>query len=144
MDFLNSLTEFMIINNKSIQDISKETKIEDSVLYDYLTGSIPKLTHAVTLANYMNCSLNYLMGIDDSPNKVKFKNSYDISVFSARYDALLKQNKVTHYKLCREVGLNYSSHYGWQHGSTPSLTSLIIIAKYFDVSIDYLVGRSCN
>ena len=142
MSFYDNLKDYMILNDVKIQDISKATDIEDSVLYDYAKGSIPNIEHAVKLANYMNCTLNYLMGIDEEPNNSKFKSNYDISVFSNRYDNLLKENNIAHYRLCKEKGLNYSSHYAWQHGAKPSMTSLIIIAQYFDVSIDYLVGRS--
>ena len=143
MTIKSTLNEFMIIHNKTIQEISKETSIDDSVLYDYVNGSIPKLKHAVTLANYMDCSLNYLMGLEDNPKEFPFKKEYDISVFAKRYDELLSRFNISHYFLSKEYGLNYSSHYSWRRGATPSLNSLVIIAKYFDVSIDFLIGRSC-
>ena len=81
------------------------------------------------------------MGIDDEPSTTKFKNSYDISLFANRYDDLLRKYNITHYRLSKEKGLNYSSHYAWKRGSIPNMSSLIIIASYFDVSIDYLIGR---
>ena len=142
MSFVDVLKELILENNTNIQEISKKTQIDDSILYDYMHGSIPNIKYAMVLANHFNCSLNYLMGIDREPNSFKFKSEYDISLFSNRYDELLKKNKVAHYKICREKGLNYSSHYAWQHGAIPSMNSLIIIANYFGVSIDYLVGRS--
>lgn len=142
MKFEEVLREIIIEKDTSIQKISKETGIDDSVLYDYLHGSIPNVDYAMVLANYFDCSLNYLMGIDSEYKSIKFRTSYNIKVFSERYDALLEENKVSHYKICREKGLNYSSHYGWRRGATPSMTSLKIIAEYFCVSIDYLVGRT--
>ena len=144
MDFIETLNELMLENNVNMQDISKITKIEDSILYDYMHGALPNVKHSVELANYFDCSLNFLFGLDEQPKQMNFKKTYDIKLFSERYDKLLKENKITHYALSKTIKLNYSSHYAWQHGSIPSLYSLILIAKYFDVSIDYLVGRSDN
>ena len=142
MQFSEVLKDLMLDKNTNVQQISKETGIDDSVIYDYLYGSVPNIKFAMILANYFNCSLNFLMGIDEEPNSYKFKTDYDISVFSKRYDALLDEFKISHYKLSKEKKLNYSSHYAWQHGAVPSMNSLIIISRYFGVSIDYLVGRT--
>ena len=141
-NFFDVFSDFLEINNITVQDVSRATGIEDSVIYNYANNALPTVKHAVSIANYMNCSLNYLMGIDDLPNKASFEQKYDISVFSKRYDNLLKEYNVSHYNLSTNAGLNYSSHYAWRHGAIPAMTSLIKIAKYFDVSIDYLVGRS--
>jgi len=141
MQFSELFKDIMIEKDTNVRKLSKETGIDDSVLYDYLYGAMPDVKYAVKLANALNCSLDYLTGLDTNPNATKFKDTYDISLFSDRYDQLLKENNVTHYKLCKENGLNYSSHYAWRRGSIPSMRSLIIIATRFDVSIDYLVGR---
>jgi len=140
--FVDVVKDLLLEYNIGIQELSKATGIDDSVLYDHLHGSVPKITYAVKIADYFNCSLNYLMGLDESPNETLFNNSYDVSVFSDRYDELLIENRVTHHKLSKTNGLNYSSHYAWRRGAEPSMNSLIIIASYFDTSIDYLIGRN--
>ena len=142
MNFDVIFKDIMIENDTNVQQVSKNTGIDDSHLYNYLHGALPEIRNAVKLANEFNCSINYLMGLDEEPHQTKFDNTYDISLFSNRYDDLLKEHNITHYKLYREKGLNYSSHYAWQHGAEPAMSSLIIIAQYFDVSIDYLVGRT--
>jgi len=141
MEFRDSFESLMKENDTDVKEISKRTGIYDTTLYKYLHGAFPDVKTAVILANDFNCSVNYLMGLDDSPDTTKFKDTYDVSLFSDRYDKLLKENNVTHYKLSRDNGLNYSSHYAWQRGTIPNMTSLIIIATYFGVSIDYLIGR---
>lgn len=141
IEFSTNFEDILIEKDINIQKLSKKTGIDDSVLYDYLHGALPNVNFAVKLANALNCSVNYLMGLDEEPNSVKFKDTYDITLFSDRYDNLLKENNITHYKLSREKGLNYSSHYSWRNGAIPSIKSLCIIAEYFDVSIDYLIGR---
>lgn len=141
-DFSANFQDIMIDRNTNIQEISKQTGIDDSVLYDYLYGAIPNVEFAVKLANFFDCSVNFLMGLDVEAKQTSFKKSFNIGLFSERYDNLLKENNITHYRLYKEKGLNYSSHYSWQRGSVPSMRSLCIIAEYFNVSIDYLIGRN--
>lgn len=43
------------------------------------------------------------------------------------------------------VGIGESNYQGWEYGKVkPGFDSLIALADYFNVSIDYLVGRSDN
>lgn len=35
----------------------------------------------------------------------------------------------------------YSYFTNWKEGKSPNLLTLIVLADYFDVTIDYLVGR---
>lgn len=142
MIFSEIFQDILLENNINIQELSRKTKIDDSTLYDYLQGALPTVKNAVVLANYFDCSLNYLMGLDDNPKDTKFNQDYDISLFSNRYDDLLNKSKISHYKISKEKGLNYSSHYSWQHGAIPKMSSLLIIATYFGVSLDFLVGRN--
>ena len=142
MNFIDVFQELISDRKTDIQEISAITEIEDSVIYDYMHGSYPNIEHAVNLANYFNCSLNYLMGLDDKEKMTKFEKTYDIKVFPSRYAYLLNKNNVTHYKICKEKKLNYSSYYSWKRGSIPSMKSLMIIAEYLGTSIDYLVGRT--
>ena len=140
--FSDNFKDLMQERGVNIRSLSQELEIDDSSLYDYLYGALPSIEYAVRLANYFDCSLNFLMGVDDEPKLFAFNNSYDIGVFINRYNALLETNNTTHFKVSKICGVNYSSHYAWVRGSIPAMSSLIIISRYFDVSIDYLVGRS--
>ena len=142
MEFKDVLNDLLVERNLTVQDLSKQIAIDDSILYDYCNGGMPSIKYAVTLANYFDCSLSYLMGLVDNPKSFVFSSDYDMGVFSPRYEKLLHDNKTTHFKVSKESGLNYSSNYAWKRGSIPAMSSLIIIARYFDESIDYLVGRS--
>ncbi len=142
MIFKDVLNDLLVETNTTVQELSKLVNIDDSILYDYANGGMPSIKYAVVLANHFDCSLSYLMGIVDEPNTVNYSKNYDIGVFSSRYQKLLDDNKTTHFAVCKQSGLNYSSNYGWKRGSAPAMSSLIIIAQYFDVSIDYLVSRS--
>ncbi len=65
--------------------------------------------------------------------------------FLDRVLLLIKQKKVSKNKLLTELGLGKNSFVDWaENGNIPSGTTLEKIADYFNVSIDYLLGRTDN
>lgn len=61
------------------------------------------------------------------------------------FEELLKINKTTAYKVAQEAGVPYGSLTDWKSGrSTPASANLVKLADYFNVSIDYLMGRDKN
>lgn len=58
---------------------------------------------------------------------------------------LIKKNNVTEYRVMKDCGLQTNSFTYWKKGrAMPGLDALIKIANYFNVSLDYLVGRTIN
>ena len=58
---------------------------------------------------------------------------------------LMEQNKISANKLTTELHLPNSAITEWKKGKAkPSVDALIKIANYFNVSIDYLLGRTDN
>lgn len=56
---------------------------------------------------------------------------------------IAKENKVNNQQLCKILNTNSSKIYDWKVGkSKPSADDVFTLANYFDVSIDYLVGRT--
>lgn len=56
---------------------------------------------------------------------------------------LMKENNVTQKQLAAAVGTSQGNVADWKSGrSTPSLDKLVLIAHYFEVSTDYLLGVS--
>ena len=56
---------------------------------------------------------------------------------------LCKEKKITIKSMLSDCGLNKGFMYGLEkEGKSPSCNNLIKLADYFNVSIDYLVGRS--
>ena len=84
----------------------------------------------------------FLFGLDDYADETSWTQNYDATLFLERYTKLLKQNGISHYKVCKETKLNESSIRLWKKGKLPKIVSLVEIAKYLNCSIDYLVGRS--
>ncbi len=141
-NFKDILLDLIDENGTSISELSKLLDIDDSNLYDYKNhGAIPNVDFANRLANYFGCSLDYLFGLDENFKEVK-PAKVEPTLFFPRYLRLLEENKISHYKFCKNASVNTSSLWLWKKGSLPKMETLIKIATYFGVSIDYLVGRS--
>ena len=56
---------------------------------------------------------------------------------------LRKDSKVPQSSIAKGVGVSTTQYQNYEYGkSDPTATVLIALADYFDVSLDYLVGRS--
>lgn len=65
--------------------------------------------------------------------------------FSERLTALQTQKKCLKKDVASAVGLSIMGYYRYERGERePSMSTLIALADYFNVSIDYLVGRTDN
>ena len=63
------------------------------------------------------------------------------NIFKERLKELRLENNLTQQKLADKTNLTQPAIVKWEKGQrTPAMESLIILAKFFGVSIDYLVG----
>ena len=64
-----------------------------------------------------------------------------INIFGKRLKELRKDNNLSMKQLSLKVGIADSCISRWENGQTiVNADQLIIFAKFFDVSVDYLVG----
>lgn len=58
-----------------------------------------------------------------------------------RIEALLQERGVTAYQAAQEIGISPTVFYEWKSGkSCPKVDKMYLIAKYFGVSIEHLIG----
>lgn len=63
-------------------------------------------------------------------------------LIAKRIKDLMKSEKLTQMQLARALGIGQSSVSDWINAkSEPSIENLWKLADFFDVSIDYLIGR---
>jgi len=66
-----------------------------------------------------------------------------MSSFSLRIKELRKERKLKQKELADEFSVKLRTYQGYEYGeSYPEVAKLLAIADFFDVSLDYLVGRS--
>ncbi len=63
-------------------------------------------------------------------------------MFIARFNELCREKNISRYKLSIDLQIGNSTIYGWEKGQQPTADKLIKLADYFEVSTDYLLGRS--
>lgn len=138
-DFQERLQELLVENGLSRLQLSKKIGISFETLNGYFNKDFyPEISIAIKIADYFNCSIHYLMGLTDEYNN---KNKNNLS-FTDTLKQLIKQNNVSIETFMKELNMSEANFYRWQSGkNVPSMKSLCSIAKYFDVSIDYLIGR---
>ncbi|SEJ82275.1 DNA-binding transcriptional regulator, XRE-family HTH domain [Propionispira arboris] len=66
-----------------------------------------------------------------------------MATFADRLKLLRNNKKLTQKEIAKILNINERSYQNYEiNASTPNFKLLLFIADYFDVSIDYLVGKS--
>jgi len=66
-----------------------------------------------------------------------------MSIFSERLIQLRKSQKLSQIAMAKEVGVSSRVYQSYEYGkSEPGMSRLVKIADVFDVSLDYLTGRT--
>lgn len=68
-----------------------------------------------------------------------------MSTFSTRLKLLKSQNKLLQKDIAPAIGISLRAYQYYETDTKePTMSNLIALANFFDVSIDYLVGRTDN
>lgn len=120
--------------------LAKATGIDSSTILTFLRGDgLPYVDTLVTLADYFKCSTDYLLGLTDKLSEEEFRQR---PPFKEQLTFLLKHFNVTKYRMEKDTGLAEKTVNRWHNGKTqPTVDSLIRLAKYFDCSVDFILGR---
>ena len=135
-NFRERLDDFLIERNISKNQLATIVGVRPDTIYGYYRKKLlPEIHIAKRIADYFNCSLDYLFGLTD---QVKNNEKNDLS-FADTVKKLIKDNHKSVEKTMKELNISDRTYYRWQSGESKPLTSVIIaLAKYFDVSVDYL------
>lgn len=63
-------------------------------------------------------------------------------MFFETFSELCSRNNISTYKVCTQIGLNRSAVNKWKAGGTPNASTLTELARYFDVTVDFLLGKT--
>ena len=138
VDIAAELARFVNSKNISYRELSDLTGIPKSALQRYATGTTPKIPYdrAVVLSQVLGISL------DESVTSHSTVNQHPASPFSRRLRTLRQEDRLSQAALAERIGTSKSSINMYERGERePSIATLIAFADFFDVDIDYLVGR---
>ena len=100
---------------------------------------MPTVDAIIKLADYFNCSVDFLLGVNEEKSNSKF---LPCPPFSERLEYFLSVYGHSGHKLCKEAGLPDSRFYHWKNGThAPSLESVEKLAIFFKCSIYFVLGR---
>ena len=133
--FSQNLSDLLIDNILSVKTFSEKLGFNLSECYKYLRKEyLPCLANT----DYFECSIDYLLGLEEA-NNLKFSHT---PPFDRTFGKLLEDKNLTRYQLNKHTKISNSRIDDWYHGRRlPSIDNLIILAKYFDCSIDTLLAR---
>ena len=122
-------------------EIAKLIPLSQSTLSNALTyGIIPSTKTLVKIADFFDISINFLLGKTDIEDF--YKSSSPVS-FLSRFESLCSEKEVTHYKVANDCLFDKSNISRWiSKGFLPDLEILELLCDYFNVSPDYLLGRT--
>ncbi len=103
-----------------------------------LGKTLPNLDSAIKLADYFNCSLDYLFG--RSLLELDFEIKQPLPFYDS-FISVIKLHNVSWYKIHTTTNIANTNLGDWREGRNPSIPTIITLANFLDCSIDYLIGR---
>lgn len=137
--FAERLQELLTISETNALTLSKRIGCGHSAISRYMAGENPSLENLIKIADYFQCSTDFLLGFtEDSGNPPFLK----IPPFKERLPYLLKLYGISRYRLQKMTDLSPSLLYYYSKGQkSPTLDVVIRIAKALDYSVDFVIGR---
>ena len=134
----NSIIEESDYNRR---ELAKAIPLSQSTLSNALTyGIVPSTKTLVKIADFFDISINFLLGKTDIED---FYKSSSPASFLPRFESLCSEKEVTHYKVAADCLFDKSNISRWiSKGFLPELEILELLCDYFNVSPDYLLGRT--
>lgn len=125
--------------------IAEKLKVEEDTYSKWERGvnDMP-LTKCNELANFFGVSIDYMLNLTDT-NFIAERNTVDVMLLKTRLLDLRKKHKLSQGKLSNELGFPQRTYSNYENGSSiPTTFKIYYIAQYYQVSFDYLVGRTDN
>ena len=136
-DFQERLKELLVENNLSRLQLSKILNISSTTINGYFNNNYyPKIEIAISMSIYFDCSLDFLFGLSDIKNNASHNNT-----FFENFNNLIKLSGISIAQTMKNLKMSVYNYYRWRDGLLPKTVNLIDIAKYFDISVDYLLGN---
>lgn len=139
--FQNRIKQIIDEQDFDKKDFPKYVEVSAAVIIRATKyGIIPSLKSLMKIADKVNVSLPYLLGEEDTN---EFYMSENPTTFHNRLEQLANEKGEKYSTISNKMPFAYNSIYEWMRtGCLPSLEYIKPIAKYFNVSIDYLLGRT--
>ncbi len=137
--FSERLIELMQENGLNAEKLSKKLGVAPTIIRRWcLPQKDIYYSNLLQVANYFNCSLDFLCGRSDIVLDFVPK---ECPPFMEWLPTVIKERGKSTYKIFKDTRIKSSYFAKWRKGREPLLSSLGILADYLDCSLDRLVGR---
>lgn len=138
--FGETLKELLDEQNLTGKQLGLELGIAGPTITRYIQGKfMPSMNNLILIADYFNCSTDYLLGREPDNQNLKFKKC---PPFTEQIEFLAKHFCPTFDAFYTKANIHESTFYEWKNGSSiPTLESIIRIAETFDCRVDFVLGR---
>ena len=132
--FAEQLKTLRKINGLTQKELAENVGVQQGAINKWESKQTePNIEKLVKLADYFDVSLDYLMG-------GKMKNITE--EFSLCLKKIRMKRKLSQKQIAEELKISQQQYSNWEGGIiTPNAETLVRLADYFDVSVDYLLGR---
>ena len=140
-NFAENLNDMLIERGITAKSLAVSLGMGEATITRYINNNrVPTVKYLVKIADYFNCSTDYLLGLED---EIYPKTFLPCPPFADRLAYLLKYFNRSAYYLYHDRDITQSKYYNWKNGvSSPSLENVIKLAQIFDCSVDFVIGRS--
>ena len=140
-NFAEVLGDLLNERNMNAKQLTLEIGAQNSSVSLYLRAmSIPTIKWLVIIANYFNCSTDYLLGLDE---EIKSGNFCACPPFNEQIEYLKQHFKCSNSFFYTNSGIPKTRFYDWLNGKrVPTVESVVKLAKHLDCSVDFIIGRS--
>lgn len=141
VEFQNRVKDLMDEFDYKKTDLSQAAGVSTAVLSRILIyGIIPSLGILIKIADTFSVSIPYLLAEDDN---AQFYKAEKPVTFQQRLHALMEEKQTKYSQIAHKMPFTKNYFYEWERKNMlPSLDYLKCLADYFNVSIDYLLGRT--
>ena len=131
-------------NDLKIRNIAEVLGISVDNYFDYANGrSNFPLDKLNKLVNYFKVSFDYITGLSDIKNY--YDGDIDIKLLKERIKMVRKSNNLSQEETAHIIGDKQSTYWNYESGkSIIPISKLYLLAKYYNISIDYFVGKTDN
>jgi len=138
-NFVETLSELMNEKNLTTDALGKAIRVSGANVRYWKEGKYQlHLSNALKLADYFECSLEFLMG--RTHTRLDFMPC-PCPPFHDRLMQVMKEYDKSRYRIVKDTSFTNGYFSRWKNGSDPLMETLLSLTDYFGCTLDYLVGR---
>ncbi len=138
------INDLRIDNDLTIKEMAKIIGVSVDNFFDYANGRsnfpLDKLNKFV---NYFKTSFDYVTGLSNV--KMNYQNKINLKLLQKRLKEVRLQSHYSQAMAANIIGDKQSTYWNYENGvSVIPISKLYLLAAFYNVSIDYFVGKTNN